>query len=139
MTGGSVLALVALGYSLVFSTTRIVNFAHGSMLVVAGFLTFALVRAGLNVWFAFIAVVFLSGFVGVLVETIAIRPLGKFDPSTNVGWIFTTFAVGLVAIDLIRLTIGADPRSIPDLVSSVFGWHGSVINDVAVQPNDVLI
>src|SRR5213080_2344150 len=48
LTVGSVLALVALGYSLVFSTTRIVNFAHGSMLVVAGYLTFVLVRQGLN-------------------------------------------------------------------------------------------
>src|SRR5437764_631437 len=139
MTVGSVLALVAVGYSLVFSTTRIVNFAHGSMLVVAGYLTFVLVRSGLNVWLAFIAVVGLSAIVGLLVEVVAIRPLGKFDPATNVGWIFTTFAVGLVALDLIKLTIGAEPRAIPDLVDSVLGWHGSVLNNVAFQPNDALI
>ena len=35
LTVGSVLALVALGYNLVFSTTRIVNFAQGSMIVIA--------------------------------------------------------------------------------------------------------
>jgi len=136
---GSVLALVALGFSLVFSTTRIVNFAHGSMLTVAGYFTFALVRAGMNIWLAFIAVVFLSALVGIGVELVAIRPLGKFDPATNVGLIITTFAVGLVAVELIKITIGAEPRAIPDLVSSIFGWHGSVINNIAFQPNDALI
>ena len=136
---GSVLSLVALGFSLVFSTTRIVNFAHGSMLTVAGYFTFVLVRSGMNIWVAFIAVVGLSAMVGVVVEMVAIRPLGKFDPSTNVGWIITTFAVGLVAVELIKITIGAEPRAIPDLVTSVFGWHGSVINNVAFQPNDALI
>src|SRR5213078_4547272 len=68
LTVGSVLALVALGYSLVFATTRIVNFAHGSMLVVAGYLTFALVRAGLNVWLAFLVTVALSAGVGMIIE-----------------------------------------------------------------------
>src|SRR3954451_11696080 len=139
LTVGSVLALVALGYSLVFATTRIVNFAQGSMLVVAGYLTFALVREGLNIWVAFILTVALSAGVGILVEIVAIRPLGKFDPETNVGWIITTFAVGLVAIGLIRLSIGAEPRAIPDLVGSFFGWRGTVFHNVAFTPNDVLI
>ena len=46
----------------------------------------------MNIWLAFIAVVFLSALVGIAVELVAVRPLGKFDPSTNVGWIITTFA-----------------------------------------------
>lgn len=139
LTVGSVIALVALGYSLVFSTTRIVNFAQGAMLAVAGFITFALVRSGLNIWLAFALAVACSAAVGVVFEVIAIRPLGKFDPTTNVGWILTTFAVGLMAQDIIKLTVGAEPRAIPALVDSVFGWDGSVVAGVAVSPNDVLV
>jgi branched-chain amino acid transport system permease protein len=136
---GSVLALVALGYSLVFSTTRVVNFAQGSMLVVAGYLTFALVRAGLNIWLAFLGAVVLSAIVGIVIEFVAIRPLGKFDPETNVSWIFTTFSVSLIAFDLIKLTIGAEPRAIPELVHSIFGWRGSHPYSVSIAPNDILI
>src|SRR5438270_7979409 len=136
---GSVLALVALGYSLVFSTTRVVNFAQGSMLVVAGYLTFALVRAGLNIWLAFLGAVVLSALVGVVIEFVAIRPLGKFDPETNVSWIFTTFSVSLIAFDLIKLTIGAEPRAIPELVHSIFTWRGSHPFNVSIAPNDILI
>lgn len=139
LTVGSVIALVALGYNLIFATTRIVNFAQGTMLVVAGFITFAAFRAGLSIWPAFLVAVVASAIAGVGIEVLAIRPLGRFDPATNVGWIFTTFGMSLVALDLIKLTIGAEPRTIPPLVSSLFGWHKSVVKGVAIEPNDLMI
>jgi branched-chain amino acid transport system permease protein len=107
--------------------------------VVAGYITFALVRAGVNIWLAFLLAVLLSAMVGVLIEFVAIRPLGKFDPATNVSWIFTTFSVSLIAFDLIKLTVGAEPRAIPELVSSIFGWRGSHPHSVSITPNDILI
>lgn len=139
LTVGSVLALVALGYNLVFSTTRIVNFAQGSMLVIAGYLSFVMVRAGWPIWFALAGTVVASAAVGVVIQIVAIRPLGRFDPAKNVGWILTTFAVSLISLDLIRLTIGAEARTIPPLVNSVFGWHKSLVAGVAILPYDVLL
>ncbi|MEY2568956.1 MAG: branched-chain amino acid transport system permease protein [Actinomycetota bacterium] len=139
LTVGSVLALVALGYNLVFSTTRIVNFAQGSMLVIAGFIAFALTRSGVPIWVALFWTVIFSMGVGVIVELVAIRPLGRFDPSTNVAWILTTFSVGLIAIDLIRITVDAQAHPLPPLLTSVFGWDGSRISGVAVTPTDLLI
>ncbi len=117
LTVGSVLALVALGYSLVFATSRVVNFAQGSMLVVGGFVAFAVVRAGVPVWFALPIATAIGAGVGVVAVTpTAIRPLGRFDPASSVGWILTTFSASLVALDLIKLTIGAEPRTIPSLL-----------------------
>jgi branched-chain amino acid transport system permease protein len=139
LTVGSVLALVALGYSLVFATSRVVNFAQGSMLVVGGFIAFALVRVGLPLWAVLPLATLLGGVVGVVVHLVAIRPLGRFDPATNVGWILTTFSAGLVALDIIKLTIGAEPRTIPALTDSMFGWRGSTINGIPIVPNDILI
>lgn len=139
LTVGSVLALVALGYSLVFATSRVVNFAQGSMLVVAGFITFAFVRSGLPVVLAFGLAIVASALVGALIELVAIRPLGRFDPTTNVGWILTTFSASLVALDIIKITIGAEPRTIPGLADSVGGWTGTTVAGVPVSPNDILI
>jgi branched-chain amino acid transport system permease protein len=139
LTVGSVLALVALGYNLVFATSRVVNFAQGSMLVVAGFITFAFVRSGLPIGIAFMLAIVGSALVGAFIELVAIRPLGRFDPSTNVGWILTTFSASLIALDLVKLTIGAEPRTIPGLLDSLFGWHGSTVAGVPIVPNDILI
>ncbi|MBV8560389.1 MAG: branched-chain amino acid ABC transporter permease, partial [Acidimicrobiia bacterium] len=82
LTVGSVIALVAFGYNLVFASTRIVNFAQGSMIVVAGYVAFAITRAGVPIWAAFCITILLSLGIGVLVEIVAIKPLGRFDPST---------------------------------------------------------
>lgn len=139
LTVGSVLALVALGYNLVFSTTRIVNFAQGTMLVIAGYLAYVMTRAGMPIWLAFLLTIIASAVVGALIELVAIRPLGRFDPATNVGWILTTFSIGLIAVDLIRLTIDAKPHPLPNLLRSVFGWRGSNIAHVPIAPDVVLI
>ncbi|MDQ3758130.1 MAG: branched-chain amino acid ABC transporter permease [Actinomycetota bacterium] len=138
-TVGSVLGLVALGYNLVFSATRIVNFAQGTMLVVAGYTAYALTRQGAPIWVAFLLTVVLSAAFGALVEIVAIRPLGRFDPSHNVGWVLTTFAVTLVSIDLVRLAVDAEPHALPDLVGSVFGWRQSTVAGVPVTATDVAI
>lgn len=139
LTVGSVLALVALGYNLVFSTTRIVNFAQGTMLVIAGYMAYALSRQGLNIWLTLILTVAASAVIGLIIELVAIRPLGRFDPATNVGWILTTFSIGLIAVDLIRLMIDAKPHPLPDLAGSVFGWKKSILFGVAITPTDLLI
>lgn len=139
LVSGSVIALVASGYDLVFASTRIINFAQGSMLMVAGYLAFVLVRAGAPIWAAFLVTVALSVVIGVVVEVIAVRPLGRFDPATNVAWVITTFGVSLMAVDLVRATIGAEPHRVPALVHSVLGWQASRPAGVAVTATDVVI
>lgn len=139
LTVGSVIALVAFGYTLVFSTSRVVNFAQGSMLVVAGYFATVLVRHGWGILPALLATVVFSMAVGVAMEIVALRPLGRFDPATNVGWILTTFSVGIIAVDLVKLTIGAETRNLPPVANSIFGWELSLVSGVAVKANDVFL
>lgn len=139
LTVGSVIALVAFGYNLVFASTRIVNFAQGSMIVIAGYVAFALTRAGVPIWAAFCITIVLSLGVGVVVEIVAIKPLGRFDPSTNVGWILTTFGVGLIAVDLIKKTVGAEARPLPALADSILGWKVAKVAGVALTVPDMLL
>lgn len=137
-TVGSVLALVALGYGLVHAATGIVNFAQGPLLVVAGYGAYALTRAGLPIAVAFPLTVVGAALAGAAVEVVALRPLGRFDPATDVGWVLTTFAVGLVAVDLVRLSVDASPHSLPPLVGSVGGSRVWQVAGVAVTPTDVV-
>ena len=140
-TVGSALALVALGYSLVFSATGIVNFAQGPMLVVAGYGAYALTRSGLPVAPALVIAVVGTAAAGGLVELVALRPLRRdgADPAAGVGWVLTTFAAGLVAVDLVRITVDAAPHALPPLLGSVLGWRVWRVAGVAVTPTDVLI
>src|SRR5581483_2940913 len=139
LTVGSVLALVAMGYNLVFSSTRVVNFAQGSMIVIAGFIAYAMTRSGVPIWLAFVWTVIFSAGIGVVIELVAIRPLGKFDPTTNVAWILTTFSIGLVATDLIRVTIDASAHPLPALVGSLFGWKGSQVSGIVITALSLMV
>lgn len=138
-TLGSALALVALGFGVVFAATGVVNFAQGPLLVVAGYGAFALTRAGLPVVAAFPLVVAGTAVAGALVEVVALRPLRRGAMPTDVGAVLTTFAVGLVAIDLVRLLVDASPHRLEPLVGSVGGWEVGRLAGVALTPADVLL
>lgn len=142
ITVGSAIALVAFGYSLVFATTRIVNFAQGSMLAVGGFIIFTFwdhEHLGLPFLLAFALAVAFMAVLGAVIEVMAIRPLGRFDPAVNVGWILTTFSSGIVSIELIRLTVGNRSRPMPAPLGSLFGWERSVVSNVSIAASDIAL
>lgn len=63
-------------------------------------------------------------------------PLGRFDPATNVGWIITTFALGMFFIpNIVTRAISNSPEKIPDLV----GGNPITIAGQALTPSDILI
>lgn len=136
---GSALALVALGYSLVFSATGIVNFAQGPLLVVAGYGAFALTRAGLPIGATLAVTVVATAAAGALVDVVAVRPLWRAGPVDGVASVLTTFAAGLIAVDLVRLGVDASPHALPPLVRSVFDWTVWRVAGVAVTPTDVVV
>ncbi len=143
VTIGSVYALVAFGYSLIFSTTRIVNFAQGTLVVVGGYLAwwfYARVFGGsVPIVVVTLLVIVSAGAVGLVFDLVAIEPLGRFDPVANVGWLVTTFAAAIVAQELVQHLVSSTGQTVPDLVHSLFGWRGSVVHDVAIGPSDIVL
>jgi branched-chain amino acid transport system permease protein len=143
VTIGSVYALVALGYSLIFSATRIVNFAQGTLVVVGSYVGWWLYAEAFGgevsvLVIAALAVV-LTGLVGLLFDLVAVEPLGRFDPATDVRWLVTTFAAAIVAQELVSKLISDTGQSLPDLVGSIAGWEGSVVSNVAIGPDDLVL
>jgi branched-chain amino acid transport system permease protein len=143
VTIGSVYALVAFSYSLVFSTTRIVNFAQGTLVVLGGYMAWWLWSSvfdrDVSMVLITLLTVLLAAVVGLVFDLVAIEPLGQFDPATNIAWLVTTFGAAIVVQELVAQLISDTGQSIPDLFGSFFGWQGSVVRDVAIGPSDVVL
>ena len=73
---GCVYALIALGFVLIFKATDVVNFAQGEFVMVSGFISYTLlIRGGLPYWLVLLVTVVASGFVGVVLERVVVRPI----------------------------------------------------------------
>lgn len=125
---GSVYALIAFGYSLVFSTLGILNLAQGQILGLGIMATYGLHAAvGLDPLTTLAVVVVLGALVGAGEEVVAIRWLrGKARVD---GWLVTTLGVGLVIEGVLLLVWGGTPKPYPPLFTTTL-----TVGDVTVTP-----
>jgi len=131
---GMIYAAFALALVLIWRSTRIVNFAQGSMAAATTFIALALINAGYSYWVGFL-VALVSGFViGAIVERVIIRPV-EGGPELNA----VIVALGLfVAIQaLIAVIAGSAFQSFP----TPFGVRGFEIGDttIAITPTSLYI
>ncbi len=114
---GSLYALFALGVALIFSVMRLINFAHGELLMVGAYAT---VVCGALAFVPLAAVVILACVVTALViERVAFRPVRGADPETM---LVTSFAVSFFLQSLAEVIFGPTARSVsllPGLNSTV--------------------
>ena len=81
LTLGSIYALIAIGYSLVFGVLQIVNFANGSIYMLGGFLTLVLYnKFRINFLLCFALALIINGFVGFCLARFALRHLRQKRP-----------------------------------------------------------
>jgi branched-chain amino acid transport system permease protein len=126
---GAQYALLALGLAIVFSVMRLVNFAHGEFIGVAGYAMYALAATGISdlialLLFGIVAVV----VVAFLLERIAFRPVRHASPTTGM---LTAFGVGIVLQNLFLLLVSPRPKALPAL---------SVLNDkITIGPATLTI
>lgn len=76
LISGSIYALIGSGIALIYGTTRVLNFAHGELLMIAGYLVFFFaVTLGWNVFLASLLTLVLVGAIGALIQRVTIAPL----------------------------------------------------------------
>lgn len=93
LIAGSVYALVAYGYHLTWITTRTVNFAQGTLLMVGGMTAYIVRNSGAPFAVAVICAVVVGAVAGALTERLAINPLaGQLSHS----WVLSTFGIGIM-------------------------------------------
>ena len=109
---GSVYALVALGFVVVFKATGVINFAHGSLLAVGAYLTYAL-SAGTGVPFPLAVAAAAAGavVVAMAVERLVVRRLRHASP---VAVVLATIGVAIVLDQLVTVVWGFRPHHLGD-------------------------
>ena len=126
-------ALVALGFHIMWSAARAVNFAHGDTLMLGAVLAVVGVDAGLPLSVACLLAVIAGAVFGVLLERFAIRPFTR--TSSSIGWMLTTIAVGVMIEALATLQFGgfSRPLASPGVKNAVH------ILGAGVYPQELLI
>lgn len=111
---GTVYALVGQGLNVTFWTMRIVNFAHGSFLMIAVFLALSAAQAGLPLAVALIIGVASVALLGGMLERVAVRPVLRHAGS--LGWIVTTLGAAIVIQAIASEVYGPQARAFPAIV-----------------------
>jgi branched-chain amino acid transport system permease protein len=107
---GGVFALIAAGLNIIFGVVRIINFAHGELVMLAMYATYFLHRsAGIDPYLSILAVAPALFVVGVIIQRLVIQPILG---SSAIMKIFATVGLSLVLINLVLILFGGDFRSV---------------------------
>jgi branched-chain amino acid transport system permease protein len=113
LTQGSLYALVAIGFVIIFGTMNLVTFAHGEVYMVGAFVGYFALTAWHLPWPAALLAGMAAGWtIGVLTERLAFRPLrdaGHMPP------LLITIGLSIILKDLAMIVFGAENRAVPSL------------------------
>ena len=125
---GSVYALIAVGYSLVYSILLFSNFAHGGFLVVGGYVCyFLLTQQGFGIFVSALGALAVSGLVAVLTERLAYKPIRERTPVT-LYLLIASMGVSIVIENIFVIVVGGRFRALPQdtFPTAIFDLGGGV-------------
>lgn len=126
---GSIYALVALGYSMVYGIVKLINFAHGDIIMVGAYAAYVLlVLCGLPVWVAVIGSIVFCALAGVLIERIAYRRL-LVKEAPRISLLITAIGVSIFLQNLFQLIFTSSGKSFP----SIFNYEPIVMGERQVS------
>ena len=133
---GSIYALVALGYTMVYGIILLLNFAHGDIIMFGSYVAWiALVQLGLNPALAVLLAIFGCVVLGVLIDKVAYAPLRE---APRLSILITAIGVSYLLENGVQLLLGADSKVVPSIIDlgtvQVFGstLSGTALLTVAV-------
>lgn len=132
---GSVYALVALGYTMVYGIVKLINFAHGDFIMVGGYISVITIPFlsmwGMPGWLCVFAAVAMCALIGVVTERVAYKPL-RAAPRISV--LITAIGVSLLLQNLFMLIFTPNPRPFP----AVFRNGGITVAGISVSYTDLV-
>ncbi len=119
---GSVYAMIALGYTMVYGIAKMLNFAHGDVIMVGGYVSLiAMTSWGLPVWAAVVVAMVACTVLGVVIEGLAYRPL-RSAPSLAV--LITAIGVSYFLQNSAQLIFSPNPKSYPVIINGSLSLFG---------------
>lgn len=122
---GSIYALIALGYTMVYGIIKLINFAHGDVFMLGAFIGFfAIARWDLGFFPALIIAMVICSIIGVIIERVAYKRLRN---ATRIAALITAIGVSLLIEYTVIFFRGASPEAYPGVLSkssiSIFGTN----------------
>ena len=113
---GSVYAIIALGYTMVYGIAKMLNFAHGDVIMIGAYTVLTLLTgAGVNPWLAVLIGMVTCTVLGITIEKIAYRPLR--NASSSLAVLITAIGVSYFLQNTALLIFGADTKSFINIIS----------------------
>jgi branched-chain amino acid transport system permease protein len=110
ITVGAIYALAALGFTLIYNASGVINFAQGEFIMLGGMSAVMLTQSGMPLVAAIVVAVAITALVGVLVEKLAIEPAGDADVGTL---IIITIGASLAIRGLVQVLLGKGTHALP--------------------------
>ncbi len=132
---GSIYALIALGYTMVYGIVKLINFAHGDVMMIGAyagyFVLCAMGPTPLGLACAFAVAMILCGLLSLVIERLAYRPLRN---APRLNSLITAIAVELILQNTMRVLpfVGPDPRSFPTMATKTFNFGIGSISNVQI-------
>jgi len=130
---GSIYALVAVGYTLIYGILKFINFAHGEIFMLGAYGAFFLVvRCKINIFIAFPLTMFLVALAGVIIERLAYRPLRN---ASRLVTLLSAIGISICLQNIVALFFGNEMRSIRQGIIKP-GWN---VLGATITQNQVVI
>ena len=125
---GSVYAIIALGYTMVYGIAKMLNFAHGDVIMVGGYVSFCAVSyLGLPGWLSVVLAMAVCTALGVVIEGLAYKPLRQ---ATSLAVLITAIGVSYLLQNGAQLLWSSNIKMFPSFFSSKI----SVSSAVSIAP-----
>ncbi|MBR4038553.1 MAG: branched-chain amino acid ABC transporter permease [Clostridia bacterium] len=111
---GSVYAIIALGYSMVYGIAKMLNFAHGDVIMIGAYISFCAIQYwNLPPAIAIVLAILVCTVLGIVIERLAYKPLRQ---ATSLSVLITAIGVSWLLQNIALLIWGANPKSYQSLV-----------------------
>ena len=110
ITVGATYALAALGFTLIYNASNVINFAQGEFIMLGGMLAVFFTQGGMPLPVALVLAILVPALVGVVVEKLAIEPVKGAE---SVTLIIITIGASLVIRGLVQVWLGKGTFSLP--------------------------
>lgn len=108
---GSLYALIAIGYTMVYGILRLINFAHGNIFATGAYIAFIFLGIlGIHWSFAFIITIVITAIIGLSTDKIAYRPLRD---APRISALISAIAISFILENLLVIIFGGRPKSFP--------------------------
>ena len=121
---GSLYALIAIGYTMVYGILRLINFAHGDIFMLGAYIAFyGLMFTSIPWWLVFILTAVITGFLGILLEKLAYKPLRE---APRITVLISAIGASFFLENLGIVVFGGRPKAfpIPDVFNKVIRFGG---------------